>query len=231
MDQKKIRKPRASVLRYMLTSARIADRRTVQSSRLRDVTIAPLMTAMDSNEPVEISEQTRWMLAVRDSGDRLAFERLFDFYAPRVKAMAMRTGAPAAVAEDIAQDVMLRVWQSRAAFDASRAPADAWIYQIARNRRVDIARAEQRPLPELLAGAPGPDETDDALALAQEVARLRSALASLPARQREVVERAYLGDMTHQEISRMKSLPLGTVKSRLRLAIDRLRHELRGLRK
>lgn len=189
------------------------------------------MTVMESNEPAEISEQTRWMLAVRDSDDRLAFGRLFDFYAPRVKAMAMRSGAPAPVAEDIAQDVMLRVWQSRAAFDPSRAPAAAWIYQIARNRRVDIARSEQRPLPALLAAEPGPGEAANALALVQEVDQLRSALDSLPGRQREIVERAYLGEMTHQEISRMTSLPLGTVKSRLRLAIDRLRHELRGLRK
>jgi RNA polymerase sigma-70 factor, ECF subfamily len=185
---------------------------------------------MEPNEPAEISDQTRWMLAVRDTGDRTAFARLFDFYAPRVKSMAMRSGTPAAVAEDIAQDVMLRVWRARAQFDPSRAQASGWIYQIARNRRVDLARREPRPLPEDIAAQPGPEETGDALALEQEVERLRSALKALPAAQRDMVERAYLGEMTHQEISRQTSLPLGTVKSRLRLAIDRLRHELRGLR-
>jgi RNA polymerase sigma-70 factor (ECF subfamily) len=188
------------------------------------------MEAMDSTDPPEISEQTRWMVAVRDSADRAAFARLFDFYAPRVKALAMRSGTPAAAAEDIAQDVMLRVWQSRAQFDPTRAPASAWIYQIARNRRVDLARRAPRALPEEIEVPPGPDEAGDALALEQEVARLREALRALPEGQREMIERAYLGELTHQEISRQTSLPLGTVKSRLRLAIDRLRHELRGLR-
>lgn len=188
------------------------------------------MGRMVPNDSTGLSEQTRWMLAVRDTGDRAAFSRLFDFYAPRVKAMAMRSGAPAAAAEDIAQDVMLRVWQARAQFDPSRAQASGWIYQIARNRQIDLARREPRPVPEEIAPLPNPEEAIDALALEQEVARLRKALRALPAAQRKMVDRAYLGEMTHQEISRQTSLPLGTVKSRLRLAIDRLRHELRGLR-
>ena len=185
---------------------------------------------MELDEPAEISEQTRWMLAVRDADDRAAFARLFDFYAPRVKAMTVRGGTPAAAAEDIAQDVMLRVWQSRAQFDPSRAQASGWIYQIARNRRIDLARRAPRPLPEDVAAQPGPLESVDALALEQEVALLRGALRALPSPQREMVEQAYLGELTHREISRDTSLPLGTVKSRLRLAIERLRHELRGLR-
>ena len=85
-------------------------------------------------------------------------------------------------------------------------------------------------MPEDIAARPGPEEADDALALEQEASRLRDALLALPAAQRDMIERAYLGELTHQEISRQTSLPLGTVKSRLRLAIDRLRHELRGLR-
>ncbi|MFQ8433258.1 sigma-70 family RNA polymerase sigma factor [Amaricoccus sp. W119] len=187
--------------------------------------------AKESSELSDLSEQTGWMIAVRDRGDRAAFARLFAFYAPRVKAMALRSGMPDPVAEDIAQDVMLRVWQARAGFDPSRASASAWIYQIARNRRVDVVRGDRTPVPEPLAAVPGPDETADALALAQEIARLRSALDTLPARQREMIERAYLGEMSTREISRLTSLPLGTVKSRLRLAIDRLRHELRSLRR
>ena len=113
---------------------------------------------MEAKEPVDVSEQTRWMIAVRDSGDRAAYARLFDFYAPRVKALAMRGGSPAGAAEDIAQDVMLRVWQSRAQYDPSRAPVSGWIYQIARNRRIDVARRAPQALPEDIAAAPGPEE-------------------------------------------------------------------------
>lgn len=189
------------------------------------------MEVMESPDLPGLPDQTRWMLAVRDDADRMAFARLFDFYAPRLKAMAMRGGLPAAAAEDIAQDVMLRVWQARAQFDPSRAQASAWIYGIARNRRIDLARSAPPPLPEEIEARPGPDEAADALALEQETARLRLALRSLPQSQREMVERSYLGELTHQEISRQTSLPIGTVKSRIRLAIDRLRHELRELRR
>ena len=186
---------------------------------------------MRMNDPVASTEQTRWMLAVRDAGDREAFARLFDHFAPRLKAMARRGGAPGAAAEDFAQDVMLRVWRSRARFDPARAQVSSWIYQIARNRGIDLAGAAPRALPEDLAGAPEPEDSGAALALAQEVDRLRAALDALPAAQRDMIEKAYLGELTHQEISQMTNLPLGTVKSRLRLAIDRLRHELREMRR
>ena len=179
----------------------------------------------------DLSEQTRWMLAVRDNGDREAFARLFDHFAPRVKAMAMRGGARAALAEEIAQDVMLRVWSSAAQFDPARAQVSGWIYQIGRNRQIDLARRAPRPVLEDVETPWTDVDVGGALALEQEVAELRLALAALPPKQRELVEKAYMGELTHQEISRETNLPLGTVKSRLRLALERLRHDLRGLRK
>lgn len=215
----------------MMMDVRLAEGWKPRSARPGSAPVGGLLGCMDSNETAGLSDQTLWMLAVRDTGDRAAFARLFDFYAPRVKALAMRGGASAAVAEEIAQDVMLRVWRARSQFDPSRAEASGWIYQIARNRRADIARRRPPPVPEEIAARPGPEEAEAALALAEEVSRLRQALRALPAAQREMVEQAYLGEMTHQEISRGTSLPLGTVKSRLRLAIDRLRHELRELRR
>ncbi len=179
----------------------------------------------------DLSEQTRWMLAVRDTGDREAFARLFDHFAPRLKAMAMRGGAAPALAEEIVQDAMLRVWCNAAQFDPSRAQVSSWIYQIARNRQVDLLRRAPRPVLEEVEATWTDAEVGSALALEQEAAQLRRALAVLPPEQRELVEKAYLGELTHQEISRETMLPLGTVKSRLRLALERLRHELRGLRK
>ena len=172
------------------------------------------------------------MLAVRDAGDREAFARLFDFYAPRVKAMAMRGGAPCGAGRgDRAGRDAAGVAQSPAQFDPARAQVSSWIYQIARNRQIDLARRAPRPLPEDIVAPSDRVDVGGAVALEQEVAQLRVALAALPPRQREMVEKAYLGELTHQEISRETNLPLGTVKSRLRLALERLRHELRGLRK
>lgn len=178
-----------------------------------------------------ISPQTTLMLAVRDARDRAAFAALFDHFAPRLKGFVMRSGTGAAQAEEIVQEVMLTVWRKAAQFDPARAQVSAWIYQIARNRQIDVIRRERRPMPEDLEEPPAAEpDPSHILAVEQEAAALRQALARLKPDQREVVERAYLGELTHQEISASTGLPLGTIKSRIRLGLDRLRHELKELR-
>lgn len=179
----------------------------------------------------EQTKQTSWMLAVRDQRDRAAFARLFAHFAPRVKGMLMRSGMGAAAAEDVVQDVMLAVWHKAAQFDPARAQVSGWIYRIARNRQVDLARKAGRPLPEAVETETPPEADPGAqLALAQEAGELRAALDRLTPEQREVISRAYLGDLTHGEIRAETGLPLGTIKSRIRLGLDRLRHELKDLR-
>ena len=175
------------------------------------------------------SETTVWMLAVRDQRDKVAFGRLFDHFAPRLKGVICRSGLPPAQAEDIVQDVMLTVWRKAHMFDPGRAQVSAWIYQIARNRQIDILRKEKRPVPEEL--KPVEDTEDDAsqvVALEQETQALRAALKTLKPAQRDMVERAYLGELTHAEIRAETGLPLGTIKSRIRLGLEKLRHELKG---
>ena len=183
---------------------------------------------VSKTEP-EYSQQTAWMIAVRDDRDHQAFGALFDYFGPRLKGFIMRSGTSAHQAEEIVQDVMLTVWRKAALFDPHRAQVSAWIYQIARNRQVDMLRKESRPVPEELHEPDGAEpDASQVLALEQETERLRAALAQLKAEQREIVEKAYLGELTHQEISKETGLPLGTVKSRIRLGLDRLRHELKG---
>ncbi len=182
-------------------------------------------------EKIELSEQSVWMLAIRDRQDRAAFANLFDFYAPRLKAMIMRGGAGADQAEDVVQDVMLTVWRKAAQFDPERAQVSAWIYRIARNRQVDILRKERRPVPEALKHEELPEaDAGQALALEQEISQLKQALAQLKPDQREMIEKAYMGELSHREISRDSGVALGTIKSRIRLGLDRLRHELQELR-
>lgn len=171
------------------------------------------------------------MLSVRDARDRDAFGKLFDHFAPRLKGFVMRNGISAAMAEDIVQDAMLKVWQRAEQFDPTRAQVSGWIYQITRNQFVDNIRKEKRPIPEELTrpAEPEPDATD-ALALEQETHVLRRALADLPDQQRQMIEKAYLGELSHSQIQSLTGLPLGTIKSRIRLALERLRHELKGTR-
>ncbi|WP_425046122.1 sigma-70 family RNA polymerase sigma factor [Primorskyibacter sp. S87] len=171
------------------------------------------------------------MLAIRDKRDKQAFAELFDYFAPRLKGFVMRSGTPAAQAEEIVQDVMLTVWRKAAMFDPHRAQVSAWIYQIARNRQIDIRRKENRPVPEELKEDPGTEpDANQILAMEQETGQLKQALAKLNSNQREIIEKAYLGELTHQQISEQTGLPLGTIKSRIRLGLERLRRELKGLR-
>lgn len=178
-----------------------------------------------------IAPETQWMLAVRDDRDKAAFAKLFDHFAPRLKGFVIRSGAPAASAEEIVQDVMLTVWHKAQQFDPHRAQVSAWVYQIARNRQIDLHRKLGRPVPEELKEEP--DTEPDAaqiLGLQQETTKLKDALARLAPNQREMIEKAYLGELSHQDISKATGLPLGTIKSRIRLGLERLRHDLKGMR-
>jgi RNA polymerase sigma factor (sigma-70 family) len=181
--------------------------------------------------PSQVSPQTVWMLAVRDNRDRVAFAALFDEFAPRLKGFIMRSGTSAPQAEEIVQEVMLTVWHKAGQFDPARAQVSAWIYQIVRNRQIDMLRKERRPMPEDLGSFSFPEAEGGAvLAVEQEAEALKEALARLNPDQRAVIEKAYLGELTHQEISIQTGLPLGTIKSRIRLGLDRLRHELKDIR-
>lgn len=185
----------------------------------------------DNDPDDDLSEQTVWLLAVRDQRDRTAFARLFNFYGPRIRAMLARSGCTGAAADDIVQDAMLKVWHKAAQFDATRASASAWVYRIARNRHIDVIRRTSRPVPEPLKveDPPDPDATAQ-VALDQEMRRLRDALGQLSAEQYAVIEQAYMGELSHSQITESTGLPLGTIKSRIRLALDKLRHELKDLR-
>jgi len=168
------------------------------------------------------------MVAVRDARDEAAFARLFEHFAPRVKAFLIRSGAEATLAEECAQETMVTLWHKAHLFDPGRASVATWIFTIARNRRIDALRRQKRPEPEDLPWGPEPEpDQADALALQQESEHLGAALAALPDKQRVLIEKAYFGDLTHSEIAAETGLPLGTIKSRIRLALDRLRHAMK----
>lgn len=168
------------------------------------------------------------MTRIRDLRDRSAFAELFDHFAPRVKGFLIKSGADRSLAEECTQDVMATVWNKAAQFDPSRASVATWIFTIARNRKIDLLRRQRRPEPDELTWGPEaePDQ-EDILNLQQETELLGAALRDLPDPQRELIEKAYFGDLTHSEIAAETGLPLGTIKSRLRLALERLRHAMK----
>jgi RNA polymerase sigma factor (sigma-70 family) len=165
---------------------------------------------------------------IRDNGDKKAFAELYEHFAPRVKGFLINSGADNSMAEECAQEVMVTLWHKAHLFDPSRASVATWIFTIARNRKIDILRKQRRPEPEDLTWGPSeePDQAD-VMALQQETEILSNALTSLPSAQRELIEQAYFGDMTHSEIAKKTGLPLGTIKSRIRLALERLRQTMK----
>lgn len=171
------------------------------------------------------------MLAVAREGDRGAYAQLFDHFAPRVKAYLMRLGADGAQAEELLQDIMLQVWRKAETFDPRQAGVSTWVFRIARNRRIDLLRRENRPEIDpddpALVGEPQPS-ADTALAQVQDADRVQAALAALPQEQADLVRLAFFEDYPHSQIAALRELPLGTVKSRIRLALSRLRQALSG---
>jgi len=172
------------------------------------------------------------MEAIAEHRDRMAFARLFDHFAPRLKSYVRRLGADPAAAEDLVQDVMLTVWRRADQFDPSKADVATWIFTIARNRRIDLVRRERRP--EL-------DPNDPALVPERETGgdkfversefetRLRQAIATLPEEQGQLLRLAYYDDKPHSAIADELDIPLGTVKSRIRLAMKKLKHRMAEL--
>ncbi|GAB4521701.1 MAG: sigma-70 family RNA polymerase sigma factor [Amphiplicatus sp.] len=169
---------------------------------------------------------------VAATGDREAFSRLFAFFAPRVKGYLMRIGLSPEQAEDLTQDTLLKVWRKARLFDPSKASAATWIYTIARNVRIDAARRLNRPLHDqddpmlLLEEEP---RADVELERIERDRRIRAAFDALPPNQRAVVTLHFYEDEPHTAIAERLDLPLGTVKSRLRLAFGRIRKELGDL--
>lgn len=180
----------------------------------------------------DVSSETKdWsaeIFAIRDRQDQAAFASLFAHFAPRVKAFLMKGGADASLAEECTQEVMATLWRKAHMFDPGRASAATWIFTIARNKKIDALRKLRRPEPEDLPWGPEeePDQAD-ALGLRQETEQLAEALRQLPEKQRSLIEKAYFGDLSHSEIAEITGLPLGTIKSRIRLALDRLRHAMK----
>jgi RNA polymerase sigma-70 factor (ECF subfamily) len=177
----------------------------------------------------EIHDDGALVLAIATRRDRAAFVVLFDRFAPRLKSWFLRGGTSTQHAEDLVQETMLAVWRKAASFDPARAGAATWIFTIARNQRIDALRRSARQVlddedPSLAPAAPtAPDAALDAL---QRETRLRAAMATLTAEQIDVIRLSFFEDRPHAEIERVLGIPLGTVKSRLRLAMNRLRAHL-----
>jgi len=169
------------------------------------------------------------LTAVGAKRDGKAFTLLFDHFRPRVQAQLVRLGLAPAAAEDLAQDVMETIWQKAHLYDRRRSAAITWVFQIARNRRIDVKRRSREscfPAEDFLAIPDPAAGCDERLDVRQRQEYVRSALSALPQEQLALVKLAFFEGLSHSAIAQKLKLPLGTVKSRLRLACARLHRVL-----
>jgi RNA polymerase sigma-70 factor (ECF subfamily) len=185
------------------------------------------------SKPKTVTDETTWLndliLRVSVGKDRIAFRELFQHFAPRIKGFFQGQGSSPDKADEVVQEAMVNVWRKAHLFDPSKAKASTWIFTIARNSRIDLLRKENRPEPDYSdptfysVDEPRPDEVFER---EDEAQKLKAILDGLPAEQQKVLRLAFFEEKAHVEIAEELNLPLGTVKSRIRLAFKRLRSEL-----
>jgi len=166
------------------------------------------------------------------SGEARAFDVIYDRHSGPAFSLAFRICGSRARAEDVVQDAFLSIWRSGARYDRARGSVRSWVLGVVHNRAIDALRREAargagRTVEEKFADAvPSGEYTDTEVERRDDAERVRRALEALPGEQRKVIELAYFGGFTHQEITEMLSLPTGTVKGRMRLGLAKLRIEL-----
>jgi RNA polymerase sigma-70 factor (ECF subfamily) len=187
---------------------------------------ASVQVRMMETPSEQISQMNALVISVGECRDRAAFAALFNHFAPRVKSYLLRLGASPPLAEDLAQEAMLSIWRKAALFNPAKASASTWIFTIARNLRIDAIRRERHPEFDPSDPALVPDEeppADARIIRNVDDARVHAAVATLSPDQAQVVRMSFFADKPQSQIARELGLPLGTVKSRLRLAMVRIR--------
>lgn len=201
--------------------------RAVHDIRHHTPVLRGLMKDISRPEPKD--DVGRMIVRVGVSGDMEAFEQIFRAYAPRVRAFMMQRVRDPQISEELMQETMVMIWRKAAQFDPVKGSPGAWIFTIARNLRIDSYRRSRQPdfdpndpafVPEA-----GP-AADDFVETQDQEQRLHAALTGLPAEQHDLLKLAFFEEVSHSEIAARLGLPLGTVKSRIRLAFSKLRAAL-----
>ncbi|WP_370677915.1 sigma-70 family RNA polymerase sigma factor [Pleomorphomonas sp. PLEO] len=180
-------------------------------------------------QPLDGEEAARLVAAIAEAGDRQAFARLFSHYAPRLKTFLSRQGFGASDCDDLIQDTMLAVWRKAGQFDAKSGAVSTWIFTISRNLGIDRRRRVARRLrdDDLPPSDVDPSPSAEGEIITREdETRVRRALDRLPTEQADVIALSFFSQSPQSEIASALGIPLGTVKSRIRLAMNRLRQML-----
>ncbi len=199
-----------------------------------------MMLAVNPSPPVPDVSKTKnddqareWLRLIARDRSKQAFEQLYKLYAPKIKHYMLRQGAEAAAAEDLSQETMVQIWRKAEQYSPDKAAPSAWIYRIARNLRIDKLRRQKFHEVELNdavhVDTPERAQTDESES-SLDARHLSESMADLPGEQRDILHLAYYRGLSQSEISQHLDIPLGTVKSRLRLAFGRLKTAMGDVR-
>ena len=185
----------------------------------------------ESAQKLEDASFEDLLIDIGANRNKQAFAVVFEYFAPRLKSFLMRSGLSPDQAEELAQETMLAVWHKASNFNPDKASASTWLYTIARNKKIDLFRKNDRPEPD--PNDPYFQENvfnaqDDTISASRESDQIVEAMKSLPQEQANLVHMAFFEEKTHQEIAEKTGIALGTVKSRIRLALQKLETALKG---
>lgn len=180
------------------------------------------------NEHTDVSgaDAERLMKRISEFRDKTAFQELYRLYAPRLKGFFLKAGCESDVAEEISQETMISVWRKAAMFDPAKAKFSTWLFTVARNKRIDLIRRQNRPQIDetmYLATVEPIEMPDEQVSQIHDRAQVEAILKYLPAEQLHVLKMAFFEEKSHQMIADETGIPLGTIKSRIRLALGRLK--------
>lgn len=178
---------------------------------------------------LETATYEQMVVRIAEQKDKNAFKALFDHFAPRLKSYLINLGITGEKAEDIAQDVMITLWQKAAQFNPEKAKVSTWLFRIARNRHIDLIRKQKYPevnADDHMGNMIAPEKTDQPLEGAQTASLINLAMSKLKTDQQDVIKLSFFEELSHSEIADRLDLPLGTVKSRIRTAFQTLRREI-----
>ena len=193
------------------------------------------MDSSQSSSFVQSGDDNRlaqWLSSVAIDRDKTSFGYLFDHLAPKVKGFLRKNGTSEALLDDLTQEVMIKIWRYAGNFDQKKGKVTTWVFTIARNARIDLIRKENRPEPDKNDPVLVNDNSrgsDEIVFAKQTSTRISEAINELPNEQQEILKFAFFEEKSHAEIAAQTGLPLVTVKSRIRLAFQRLKKTLTEL--
>ncbi len=196
-----------------------------------DITYVPKMDNFILKNSDVSQDLSLYLKLIAENNDKQAFIKLFKHFAPRIKSYALKSGCSSNEAEDLAQETMITVWKKAKLFDSNKSAASTWVFTIGRNKRIDYLRRKKHPTPyeENLNDESDQYSHDLVLEREQTFRMIRSEINKLPVEQSEVLKKSFFEGMSHIEISDNLAIPLGTVKSRIRLALTSIRKKMKGI--